>query len=34
MQASIRNRHVTKPSNLFSEMQHTALEIADHWIIG
>jgi hypothetical protein len=30
----IRNRLITKPFDLFSEMQHTALEIADHRIIG
>jgi hypothetical protein len=34
MQASIRNRFITKPFDLFLEMQHAALEIADHRIVG
>jgi hypothetical protein len=34
VQASIRNRLITKPFNLLFEMQYTTLEIADHWIIG
>jgi hypothetical protein len=34
VQASIRNRLITKPFELFFEMQHTALEIGDHRIVG
>jgi len=34
VQAPIRNRLITKPFDLLFEMQHTALEIADHRIIG
>jgi uncharacterized membrane protein YjdF len=34
MQASIRNRLIAKPFELFFEMQHAALEITDHRIIG
>jgi hypothetical protein len=34
VQASIRNRLITKPFDLLFEMQHAALEIADHRIIG
>ena len=34
MQASVRNRLITKPLEFFFEMQHAALEIADHRIIG
>ena len=34
MQASIRNRLITKPIDLFFEMQHPPFEIADHRVIG
>jgi hypothetical protein len=34
VQASIRNRIITKPFEFFFEMQHTALEIGNHRIIG
>lgn len=34
MQASIRDRHITKPFEFFFEMQHAAFEISDHRIIG
>jgi hypothetical protein len=33
MQASIRNCFITKPFDLFFEMQHAALEIGDHWVV-
>ena len=34
MQASIRNRLITKPFDLFFEMQHAAFDIRHHRIIG
>jgi hypothetical protein len=34
MQASIRNRLITKPFEFLFEMQHAALEISDHRITG
>jgi hypothetical protein len=34
VEASIRNRLITEPFELLFEMQHSALEIADHRIIG
>ena len=34
VQTSIHNRLITKPFDLFFEMQHAALEIGDHRVIG
>jgi hypothetical protein len=34
VQASIRNRFITKLFDLFFEMQHAALDVGDHRIIG
>jgi len=34
VQASIGDHLITKPFDLFFEVQHAPLEIIDHWIIG
>ena len=34
VQPSIRNRFITKPFDLLIEVQHAALDISDHRVIG